>query len=103
MDSRGRRGEQARAAAAAASRPGRGGSAVGPGVGAAARVAAAVGPGRWGRGGHGLRRRVRTDPVGPRLGGLLRLLAVRAGRAAGRGAETEELPVSESARGHRRG
>lgn len=85
-------------------RPGRGGSAVGPGVGAAARVAAAVGPGRWGRGGHGLRRRgVRTDPAGPRLGALLRLPAARAGLTSGEGAEAEELPVSESARGHRRG
>lgn len=43
-----------------------------------------------------------TRPA-PRLSGLLRLLAVRAGRAAGEGAEAEELPVSESARGHWRG
>lgn len=40
-------------------RPSRRGSAVGPGVGAATRVAAAVGPGRWGEG------RPRPPPLPP--------------------------------------
>lgn len=65
-------------------RPGRRGPSVGPGVGAAARVAAAVGPGRWGRGGYGLScyRRHRSAPTRPARGSGISFGAPRPAQAA---------------------
>lgn len=80
-------------------RPGRRWPALGPGVGAAAGVAAAVGPGRWGKGGYGLScrlRGVRSDPAGLRLGGLLQLSGPRC-RRRGRAGEAAGAGLSEKA------
>ena len=104
MDSRRRRGEQARAAATGPlSGPPRAGGWARRWRRYSRRSGGWAGPVGEGRRGLCRHRRVCTDPAGPRLGGLLRLLAACAGRTTDEGAESEEQPVPDSARGHWRG